>query len=167
MVSKIFGLYPVIGRFRAERKERWYYTLMMSTGLTFGTISALYGLSHGIVTREQYSFLVAVVIASAVMPTLIAGADLPARHLLEVNVDEEEEIGNGELIGAIRCALRCGNDSAINSGYVPAGCNLQKERTPAGIHRRRNTAAAMAEYRHRDGGVPPPGWRSTATGMSD
>ena len=45
--AKIFGLYPVIGRFRSERNERWYYTLMMSTGLTFGTISALYGLSHG------------------------------------------------------------------------------------------------------------------------
>ena len=94
VVSKIFGLYPVIARFRAERKERWYYTLMMSTGLTFGTISALYGLSHGIVTREQYSFLVTVVIASAVVPTLIAGAIFLPRHLLEVNVDEEEEIRN-------------------------------------------------------------------------
>ena len=41
VVAKIFGLSPVIGRFRRERKERWYYTLMMSTGLTFGTISAL------------------------------------------------------------------------------------------------------------------------------
>jgi len=43
----------------------------MSTGLTFGTISSLYGLSHGIVSKEQYSFLVATVIASAVIPTLI------------------------------------------------------------------------------------------------
>ena len=43
--TKIFGLYPVIGAFRRERNERWYYTLMMSTGLTFGTISALYGLN--------------------------------------------------------------------------------------------------------------------------
>ena len=94
VVSKIFGLFPVIARFREERKERWYYTLMMSTGLTFGTISALYGLSHGIVTREQYSFLVTVVIASAVVPTLIAGAIFLPRHLLEVNVDEEEEIRN-------------------------------------------------------------------------
>ena len=48
--SKIFGLFPVIGRFRQDGKERWYYTLMMSTGLTFGTISALYGLTHKIVT---------------------------------------------------------------------------------------------------------------------
>lgn len=55
----LFGLFPVVARFREERNERWYSTLMMSTGLTFGTISALFGLSHGIVSREQYSFLVA------------------------------------------------------------------------------------------------------------
>lgn len=82
VLSKIFGLYPVVGWFREERDERWYYTLMMSTGLTFGTISALYGLSHGIVTQEQYSFLVAVVIASAVVPTLIAGFAFMPRYLL-------------------------------------------------------------------------------------
>jgi ribosomal protein L1 len=54
----------------------------MSTGLTFGTISALYGFSHGIVTQGQYSFLVAVVIASAVVPALIAGLAFLPRHLL-------------------------------------------------------------------------------------
>ncbi len=82
VVSKIFGLYPVVGRFRRKRDERWYYTLMMSTGLTFGTISALYGLSHNIVSQGQYSFLVAVVIASAVIPTLIAGIAFLPKHLL-------------------------------------------------------------------------------------
>jgi len=80
--TKIFGLFPVVGRFRPEPKERWYYTLMMSTGLTFGTISALFGLSHGIVSPEQYSHLVAVVIASAVIPTMIAGAVFLPHHLL-------------------------------------------------------------------------------------
>ena len=80
--SKIFGLYPVISQFRKERNERWYYTLLMSTGLTFGTISAIYGLSHGIVSREQYSFLVAVVIASAVVPTVIATLAFVPRHLM-------------------------------------------------------------------------------------
>lgn len=68
VISKIFGLYPVIGWYRRRNDERWYYTLMMSTGLTFGTISALYGYSHDIVTQSQYSFLVAVVITSAVVP---------------------------------------------------------------------------------------------------
>ncbi len=81
-LTKIAGLFPVVSRFRAERRERWYYTLMMSTGLTFGTISALYGLTHDIVTRQQYSFLVATVIASAVIPTLIATIAFLPRHLL-------------------------------------------------------------------------------------
>lgn len=83
--SKIFGLYPVIGMFRKERNEKWYYTLMMSTGLTFGTISALFGFSHGIITQAQYSFIVAAVIASAVVPTLIAGYAFLPRHLLPQN----------------------------------------------------------------------------------
>jgi Kef-type K+ transport system membrane component KefB len=82
VISKIFGLYPIIALFRSERNERWYYTLLMSTGLTFGTISSLYGLSHGIVTQVQYSFLVAAVIASAVVPTLIAGMAFLPKHLL-------------------------------------------------------------------------------------
>jgi len=98
---KIFGLYPIVGLYRRERNERWYYTLMMSTGLTFGTISALYGLSHGIVTQRQYSFLVAVVIASAVVPTLIANFAFLPRHLLpeaevEVTAVSEEEGLSGE-----------------------------------------------------------------------
>src|SRR5690242_742685 len=82
VASKVFGLYPVIGLFRRERNERWYYTLLMSTGLTFGTISALYGLAHGLVTNEQYSFLVAAVIASAVVPTIIAEIAFVPLHLL-------------------------------------------------------------------------------------
>ena len=59
-----------------------YTTLMMSTGLTFGTISSLYGLSHHIITQSQYSLLVAAVIGSAVVPTLIANAFYLPRHLL-------------------------------------------------------------------------------------
>jgi hypothetical protein len=55
---------------------------MMSTGLTFGTISALFGLNHHIITQSQYSFLVAAVIGSAVIPTAIANAFFMPRHLL-------------------------------------------------------------------------------------
>lgn len=89
VMSKIFGLYPVIGIFRKEKREKWYYTLLMSTGLTFGTISALYGYSHGIVTLEQYSFLVTTVIASAVIPTLIANLAFLPHHLL----DQKKKVG--------------------------------------------------------------------------
>jgi glutathione-regulated potassium-efflux system ancillary protein KefC len=82
VVTKIAGVYPVTRAFRAPRKDGMYTTLLMSTGLTFGTISSLFGLSHGIVTQEQYSALVAAVIASAVVPTLIANAFFLPRHLL-------------------------------------------------------------------------------------
>ncbi|MCX7965261.1 MAG: cation:proton antiporter, partial [Syntrophorhabdaceae bacterium] len=96
VVSKIFGLYPVISIFREKKDERWYYTLLMSTGLTFGTISAMYGFTHGIVNQDQYSFLVTAVIGSAVIPTLIANIKFLPWHLLpetepamEVEVPEE------------------------------------------------------------------------------
>jgi len=49
-----------------------YTTLLMSTGLTFGTIASVFGLTAGIINQNQYSILVGVVIASAVIPTFIA-----------------------------------------------------------------------------------------------
>jgi Kef-type K+ transport system membrane component KefB len=73
-LSKFLGLYPAGVLFRFTTKINLYTTLMMSTGLTFGTISALYGLSHEIIDREQYSILVVVVILTAIIPTLIAQA---------------------------------------------------------------------------------------------
>ena len=85
----------MISQFRKERNERWYYTLLMSTGLTFGTISAIYGLSHGIVSREQYSFLVAVVIASAVVPTVIATMAFVPRHLMAAGRSPNTPTGRG------------------------------------------------------------------------
>ncbi len=80
--SKFVGLFPVVKAFSYERDESLYYTLMMSTGLTFGTISSLFGLTHGIITEAQYSFLVATVIGSAVIPTVIANTLFMPRHLL-------------------------------------------------------------------------------------
>ena len=59
-----------------------YTTLLMSTGLTFGSISALFGLTHGIVTPQQYSYLIAAVIGSAIVPTLIANAFFLPHHLV-------------------------------------------------------------------------------------
>ena len=80
--SKILGVYPVTRAFSAPRKEGMYTTLLMSTGLTFGTISALYGLSHKIIDQAQYSLLVATVIGSAIIPTLVANAFFLPRHLM-------------------------------------------------------------------------------------
>jgi glutathione-regulated potassium-efflux system ancillary protein KefC len=42
----------------------------------------LFGLSHGIIDQGQYSALVAAVIGSAVVPTVIANAFYLPRHLL-------------------------------------------------------------------------------------
>jgi len=81
-MTKMLGVYPVTKLYRAPTQEAMYTTLLMSTGLTFGTISALYGLSHQIIDQAQYSVLVAVVIGSAVVPTLIANAFFLPRHLL-------------------------------------------------------------------------------------
>ncbi len=89
MATKIAGVYPVTRAFGSPRQEGIYATLMMSTGLTFGTISSLFGLSHGIIDQGQYSILVAVVIASAVVPTLIANAYFLPRHLLRGTPAEE------------------------------------------------------------------------------
>lgn len=80
--SKIVGVYPVARGFGAPAKEGMYTTLLMSTGLTFGTISALYGLSHKIIDQGQYSILVATVIGSAIIPTLVANAFFLPRHLM-------------------------------------------------------------------------------------
>src|SRR2546422_1584371 len=82
VASKIAGVYPVAKRFGSPHKDAMYTTLLMSTGLTFGTISALFGLSHDIIDQGQYSALVAAVVASAVIPTLIANAWFMPRHLL-------------------------------------------------------------------------------------
>ena len=90
ILFKVFGLYPVISNFNKHKKERWYYTLLMSTGLTFGTISALYGITNNIINREQYSIIVGVVIASAVIPTLIANKFFLPAHLLEKPVLDDQ-----------------------------------------------------------------------------
>ena len=91
MVTKFVPLFPAVKAFKYGKNEGLYYTLMMSTGLTFGTISALFGLSHGIITDAQYSYIVATVIASAVIPTMAANAWFLPRHLLPKETRERAE----------------------------------------------------------------------------
>lgn len=81
MITKMAGLVPTVRVFEYAGYEGTYYSLMMSTGLTFGGISALFGLNHGVITRSQYSQLVATVIGSAVIPTA-ANAFFMPRQLL-------------------------------------------------------------------------------------
>jgi Kef-type K+ transport system membrane component KefB len=70
MVPKLTSIYPLARRFTAPHAV--FTTLLMSTGLTFGTISALYGLNAGIIGRTQFSLLITVVVLSAIVPTAIA-----------------------------------------------------------------------------------------------
>jgi Kef-type K+ transport system membrane component KefB len=86
MVTKVAGVWPTATLFKMPRQERAYTTLLMATGLTFGSISALYGLTNHLIDRAQYSELVTVVILSAFVPTLIA------QQFFEPSVEVEEDL---------------------------------------------------------------------------
>jgi Kef-type K+ transport system membrane component KefB len=70
MVPKVGLILPLARRYVPQHAT--FTTLLMSTGLTFGTISSLYGLNAGIIDRTQFSLLVTVVVLSAIVPTAIA-----------------------------------------------------------------------------------------------
>jgi len=94
LAAKGIGVWPVAARFGLPARERAYTTLLMATGLTFGSISALFGLNHHLITGTQYTELVTVVILSAFVPTLIA------QQLFQpdiVDSEEEEALGAEDL----------------------------------------------------------------------
>jgi Kef-type K+ transport system membrane component KefB len=70
LVPKLGLVLPLARRYAPAHAP--FMTLLMSTGLTFGTISALYGLTAHIIDRTQFSLLVTVVVLSAIVPTAIA-----------------------------------------------------------------------------------------------
>jgi Kef-type K+ transport system membrane component KefB len=72
LAAKFAGVWPAATAFGLPRKERGYTTLLMATGLTFGSIAALFGLTHHLINKTQYTELVTVVILSAFVPTLVA-----------------------------------------------------------------------------------------------
>jgi len=72
MATKFVGILPLTIYHEFDSREGMYTTLLMSTGLTFGSISALFGLTNKIINQSQYTILVTAVIGSAVVPTLIA-----------------------------------------------------------------------------------------------
>lgn len=91
IATKLLGVYPVARRYGSPPRESMYTTLLMSTGLTFGSISALFGLSHGLIDQAQYSLLIVAVIGSAVVPTLIANAFFLPHHLLPTHRDRQRD----------------------------------------------------------------------------
>lgn len=70
LLTKFIGVYFFAKKYIPDGSM--YTTLLMSTGLTFGTIASVFGLQSGFINQEQYSVLVGVVVASAVIPTFIA-----------------------------------------------------------------------------------------------
>jgi Kef-type K+ transport system membrane component KefB len=70
MVPKALFVFPLARRWAPLHAT--FTTLLMSTGLTFGTIASLYGLNAGIIDTTQFSLLVTVVVLSAVVPTAFA-----------------------------------------------------------------------------------------------
>jgi Kef-type K+ transport system membrane component KefB len=89
MVPKLVGVYPLARRFTAPHAT--FTTLLMSTGLTFGTISSLYGLNAGIIDRTQFSLLITVVVLSAIVPTAIAQRFFQPHPELKVRHQPVEE----------------------------------------------------------------------------
>jgi Kef-type K+ transport system membrane component KefB len=98
--AKILGVWPTARAFGMPTRDANYTTLLMSTGLTFGTIAALYGLTHHYIDASTYSVLVTVVILSAVVPTLLATTFFeplaPRAEALE-DFEAAEEIDAGPL----------------------------------------------------------------------
>jgi Kef-type K+ transport system membrane component KefB len=108
MLTKLVGVFPLARMHHMGRREASYTTLLMATGLTFGTISALFGLQNHIIDQRQYTILVTVVILSAFVPTLIAQTffqpTVEAMHawgqryrraLGVMSVEDREEIDSG------------------------------------------------------------------------
>lgn len=98
--AKVIGVWPAARAFGMPTRDANYATLLMSTGLTFGTIAALYGLTNGHIDQATYTILVTVVILSAVVPTLIATSlfePQPATDEAFEDFEAAEEIDAGPL----------------------------------------------------------------------
>lgn len=86
ILTKFIGVYFLAKKYIPHGSV--YTTLLMSTGLTFGTIASVFGLTSGYITQEQYSVLIGVVVASAIIPTFIAQKWFMPKHsedILELN----------------------------------------------------------------------------------
>jgi len=88
IVAKFLGVYFLARKYIPDGSV--YTTLLMSTGLTFGTIASVFGLNSGFIDQVQYSVLIGVVIASAVIPTFIA-----QKWFMPVHSEDMVDLNNG------------------------------------------------------------------------
>lgn len=105
MATKVVVVWPTAAAFGLDRRDRTYTTLLMSTGLTFGSIAALYGLTNGLISQAQYSVLVTVVILSALVPTIIAQQFFQP-DLEAIERDVEDTAGEEDLTWSHRRSAR-------------------------------------------------------------
>ena len=161
LAAKMIGVWPIAAAFKLPRRERTYTTLLMATGLTFGSIAALFGLTHGLINKTQYTELVTVVILSAFVPTLIA------QQLFRPAVldrEEEEALGGGGCVGHPPPAVR--GQSPVRrrvSRSASGAATACASRPPARCRRRsaaRTSRSAPGTGRRR--WSAPGSWRSRA-----
>ena len=95
IVAKLLGVWPTATAFHLPKRERTYTTLLMATGLTFGSIAALYGLTHNLINQTQYTELVTVVILSAFVPTVIAQQFF--RPIVALATEDREALGEEDI----------------------------------------------------------------------
>jgi Kef-type K+ transport system membrane component KefB len=88
IVAKFLGVYFLARKYIPNGSM--YTTLLMSTGLTFGTIASVFGLNSGFIDQVQYSVLIGAVIASAVIPTFIA-----QKWFMPVHSEDIIDLNNG------------------------------------------------------------------------
>lgn len=113
IVTKAATVWPTAALFKMTVRDRTYTTLLMATGLTFGSIAALYGLTNHLITQRQYSVLVTVVILSAFVPTLIAQQWFEP-DLEGLDEELEEEVGEEDLSALHHTHRRDGRQPATD-----------------------------------------------------
>ena len=82
-IAKFIGVYGISRYYLKDSCE--YVTLMMSTGLTFGLVAAVFGLNSGVISQTVYSILTGVLVLSAVLPTFVAEKWYSPVHSEDIN----------------------------------------------------------------------------------
>jgi Kef-type K+ transport system membrane component KefB len=69
--SKFAAIYALSKRWLGS--SRWYGATLLNARLTFGTIAASFGLTHGLIDRDQFSILISMIVLSSGVALLLCG----------------------------------------------------------------------------------------------
>ncbi len=83
-IAKFIGVYTISSYYVSDKK---YTALIMSTGLTFGLVAAVYGLNNGLISTTVYSIVTGVLVVSAILPTFIAEKWYSPKHTEDLNIN--------------------------------------------------------------------------------